>query len=138
MRARLVLATVPVALLGMVAAGASAAPKAKPFTQTYDASAPVPAAGLACDGVTPMGRDLHEVKVPAAGKLKVDLSGFLGDWDLQLLAGGAEIGLSQTIQPLSEGETVTVKLKKATTVVINACNYNGGPTGTVKLAYTPS
>ena len=138
MRTRLVLAVLPVALLGMTVAPSLAAPKAKPFTQTYEASAPVPGAELSCDGTLPMGQDLMEIKIPAAGTVKVDLAGFLGDWDLQLTANGTELGVSQEIQPLTEGESVAVKVKKALTLVVNACNYNGGPTGTVTLAYKPS
>lgn len=137
MRTRLVLATLPVALIGVAVASASAAPKAKPFTQTYEASAPVPAADLACDGTVAQGQHVKEIKIPAAGKVQIDLSRFLGDWDLHVDANGKEIGVSQQIQPLGEGESVALKLKKATTIVIKPCNYNGGPTGTVTVKYTP-
>ncbi|MBC7374684.1 MAG: hypothetical protein H7323_11910 [Frankiales bacterium] len=138
MRSRLVLAVVPVVLLAVTVAPSLAASKAKPFSKTYEASAPVPAAELACDGTAPMARDLEEIKIPAAGTVKVDLSGFLGDWDLQVLANGKQLGVSQEVQPLTEGESVAVKVKKATTLVINACNYNGGSTGTVAVSFKPS
>ncbi len=137
MRTRLALLAVPLALVSVVATSATAAPKAKPFSEKYTASAPVPGAGLACSGTTPMGQDLHEVKIPAAGKVTVDLKGFLGDWDLHVLFNGAEVGVSEEIQPLADGEAVVVKLKKAGKLVINACNYNGGPSASVELKYAP-
>ncbi len=137
MRTRLVLAVLPVTLLGVAAASASAAPKPKPFTEQYEASAPAPGLDFACDGTVPMGQDLHEVKIPAAGKVTIDLSDFLGDWDLLVSGDGKDLGASEEVQPLTDGESVTVKVKKAVVLTINACNYNGGPTGTVKVAYTP-
>lgn len=136
MRSRLVLATVPVALLGVAVAPSFAGPK-KPIEKSYSASAPVPGGWVGgCDGSIPMAAQLDDFKVPAAGKLKIDLSGFVGDWDLYLYEGDKELGVSQNIQPLSEGEQLVVKLKKATTVTIAACNFNGGPDGTVDLVFT--
>lgn len=136
MRTRLVLATLPVALLGLAAASATAAPK-KPIEQTYEASAPVPGGWVGgCDGSVPSAAQLDDFKVPAAGTLKIELGEFVGDWDLVLFQGDKELADSQNIQPLTEGEALSVKLKKATTVTISACNFNGGPTGTVKLKFT--
>lgn len=136
MRTRLVLATIPVALLGVAVAPSLAAPK-KPIEKSYTASAPVPGAAVGCDGFVPGSAQLDEFKVPAAGTLKIDLTKFLGDWDLALLNGETELGESQNIQPLDgDAENITVKLKKATTVTIIACNYNGGPTGEVALKFT--
>jgi hypothetical protein len=134
-RTRLVLATVPVALLGVALAPSFAAPK-KPIEKTYAASAPVPGGYVTCDGSVPMAAQLDEFKVPAAGTLKIELTDFVGDWDLYLYSGGTELASSFQIQPLSEGELISHKFKKATTVQISACNMNGGPDGTVKLKFT--
>jgi hypothetical protein len=123
-------------MLGVAVAPSFAAPK-KPIEKTYAASAPVPGGWIGgCDGSVPMSAQLDEFKVPAAGTLKLDLSGFVGDWDLVLYAAGAELAISQNLQPLTEGEVISQKFKKATTVQISACNFNGGPDGTVKLKFT--
>ena len=138
MRSRLVLATVPVALLGVAVAPSFAAPK-KPIEKTYAASAPVPGGWAGgCDGSIPMAAQLDEFKVPAAGSLKIDLSELTGDWDLFLYQGGQELAVSQNLQPLDDGESIVHKFKKGATVVISACNFNGGPSGTVKLKFTYS
>lgn len=138
MHARLVLATVPLAVLGVAVAPSLAAPK-KPIEKSYTASAPVPGGSFDCAGTIPDSAQLDEFKVPAAGKLQVDLSGFLGDWDMAVTSGGAELGVSQNIQPLDgDTESVSLKFKKATPITIAVCNYNGGPTGDVKLKFTYS
>lgn len=138
MHARLVLATVPLALLGVAVAPSLAAPK-KPIEKSYTATAPVPGGAVDCEGTVPDSAQLDEFKVPAAGKLQVDLSGFLGDWDMAITSGGSELGVSQNIQPIGgDTENISLKFKKPTTITIAVCNYNGGPTGNVKLKFTYS
>ena len=81
MRTRLVLAVLPVALLGMTAPGSLAAPKQ--IKGAFDAAAsPDPSAQAteACHGISPAGRFTFKFTVPAAGKLKYSLTGFQGDW----------------------------------------------------------
>ena len=135
---RPVLAALPLALLVLSGTAAVAGPKPKPFTTTYEASAPVPGVNSACAGGVPMARHLRDVPVPAAGRLKVDLTGFAGDWDLRLQQAGKDIAESQLLQPLDgQTESIVFPVKKAGTFTVVACNYYGGPTGSVRVAYTP-
>lgn len=134
MRARLVLAVLPLALVGAVALPSSAAPK--PMTGAYTASAPVPGAPD-CDGLAPGSLHTMAIKVPSAGRFTADLTGFAGDWDFFLKANGSELSAS-TGSFDAMVETVTAKLKKATTVNIVSCNWAGGPTGSVKWTFTPN
>lgn len=138
MRSRLVLATVPVALLGVAVAPSLAAPKAKPkpITMTYTATAPV-AGAPDCDGLAPMSVHRQSVKIPAAGILKAELSGFAGDWDFYLRSGGSTVSSSAggDVGP-GVSETVVFKPKKAMTLSIDSCNWAGGPTGSVTYTFT--
>lgn len=136
MRSRLVLAALPVALLGVAAAPSLAVPKPKPkpITMTYSATA---APGAVCDGTVPTALHSTAFKVPAAGSLKVTLDGFTGDWDLALTSGGRELASSAGLQPVDgDSEQVVTKFRRASTVSIDACNFVGGPTATVTYVFT--
>ena len=138
MRTRLVLAVLPVALIGVTAAGSFAAPK--PTKGSFDASAspdPTPVAGEVCQGRTPSGRFEVPLKIPAAGKLKVDLTGFQGDWDLTVEGKGSAILAQSAGFVEATTETVTVKFKKKTDITIVACNFAGGPTAKGSYVFTP-
>lgn len=142
--------TTPVlAAAALLAAGASVAADAaprKPITKTYTATAPLPDPSnyaeqsySVCAQAVPQSFHVEEFKAPAAGKLKVELTGFQGDWDLLMLDGkGAELANSGGTQPVDPAvETMTVKVKKAGAIYkIIACNWAGGPTGTVKYTFT--
>lgn len=143
----------PFALAGLLVAAAAATPAdaapRKPITKTYEASAPTPDpsnyAGQGysvCAMNVPNSFHIHKFKAPAAGKLKIELTGFTGDWDLlfldskgsELATGGAsDLGTPQT--PAKESMTAKIK-KKGATYEIVACNWAGGPTGTVKYTFT--
>lgn len=135
-----------VAVVGVVAPTASAAPKAKPkpITKTYTATAPTPDptnfAGMGysvCAQNVPQSFHDEPFKVPAAGTLKVELTGYLGDWDLLLMDGAREeIAFSGLTEVQGQAEVVQVKFKKATQTHIIACNWAGAPTGTVKYTFT--
>jgi hypothetical protein len=87
----------------------------------------------------PQSFHTHEFKAPGAGKLKIEMSGFQGDWDLLLVdSKGAEVANSGATQPVDPPtETLTAKVKKANTVYkIIACNWAGGPSATVKYTFT--
>lgn len=136
MRSRLVLAAVPLALVGVTVAPSLAAPKAKPkpITMTYTATA---APGAVCDGTVPTALHKTAFKVPAAGALKVTLSGFTADWDLALTSGGRELASSAGLNPVDgDTEQVVAKFKRASTVSIDACNFVGSPTATVTYVFT--
>ena len=132
--------------LGVLAAATVAAPIAvaapKPITKTYTATAPVPDPTNAAGGYTvcaqnvPQSFHIEEFKVPAAGTLKVELTDYQIDWDLLLMDGkGKELGSSGS-GGVGEPEIAQVKFKKPTVVQIVACNWSGGPTGTVKYTFT--
>lgn len=143
MKSTLVLALTAVAGLTVAAPGAFAAPVEK----TYPVTAPNPDPSnvasevdggySVCAQRVPGSFQTDAVKLPAAGKLKVDLTGFTGDWDLLLMdEKGAELAFGGS-SDVSAGETATVSLKRPATVQIVACNWAGGPTGTVKYVFTP-
>lgn len=136
---RLVLAVLPAVLIGAAALPSSAAPKQ--MKGEYEATAPVPAGAVDCAGSVPGSLHSQEVKLPAAGKLQIELTNFLGDWDLHITSGGREIAAatSGTLGGVEDAkEVVAVKIKKATTVSIGSCNWAGGPTGSVAWVFTPA
>jgi hypothetical protein len=139
MRRRLVLATLPITMLACTVATSSAAPKQ--MKGEYEAAAPVPGGGVDCEGSVPGSLHSQEVELPAAGKLQIELTNFLGDWDLHVTSAGREIaaGTSGTIGGVEDAkEIVSVKLKKAGAVSIGSCNWAGGPTGSVAWTFTPN
>jgi hypothetical protein len=128
---------------------AHAATKKKPITKTYTATAATPdpsnEAGTNDYGVcaqnVPGSFDKRTFKAPAAGKLKVTVSGIIGDWDLLITnAEDSEVGNSGSggygtpVAPSTEA--TSVKIKKKGTYHIIACNWAGGPTATVKYVFT--
>ena len=135
--------------VGATAPNATAAPKKKPITKTYEATAVAPDmtnqtedSYSVCAMNVPNSYHIANFTAPAPGKLKVELYNYTGDWDLLLLdskgtelAAGSELALSTPNAPATE--TMTVKVKKSKTKYqIVACNWAGGPTGTVKYTFT--
>jgi len=123
-----------------VSAGpALAAPKK--ITKTYTASAPNPdptnsaSDYSVCAQNVPGSFDTKVFAVPAAGKLLITLSGFVGDWDL-LLTDAANVEIGKSGHNPGEDEAITMKFKKAQKVSITACNWAGGSTGTVSYTFT--
>ena len=138
-------ATLTIAVLAaatVAAPGALAAPK--PITKTYTATAPMadPSnfAGTTTYGVcgmnVPQSFHTEEFKVPAAGSLKINMTGYVGDWDLLLTGDKGQELATGGAGDLGVPEVMQVKFKKPTTVAIIACNWAGGPTGTVKYTFT--
>lgn len=137
MRKSLVLAILPVLLLGGVAEA-----KAKPFTKkvTFTDTTPDPTGNLEsseamhCNGELPMEKPIS-VSIPADGSLKVALSGFQGDWTLQIrdsrgrVVGGADVNPPDT-------ESATVKVKKGK-YAIQPCNLAGTLQAIVTYTYKP-
>lgn len=127
-------------------AGAAPKKKPKPITKTYEATAPAPDfTNLASDGVckrnVPQSWHTHTFKAPAAGRLAVVVSEFLGDWDVIILdPKGTEIAkgdlLEQGTPVTPETEPASAKIRKAGSYQIIACNWAGGPTATVKYTFT--
>jgi hypothetical protein len=146
---RALTAAVVVAALAVSAGPAVAKPKPKPITKSYGATAPVPDPTNAspqtpysvCPQVVPQSFQMDAFKAPAAGKLAVKLTGIIGDWDLLIMNDKkAEVGASGSGgygTPVSTStEAATIKVKKAGTFYIVACNWAGAPTATVSYTFT--
>ena len=131
-----------------LAAATAAAPAAvaappKPVTKTYTATAPLPdpsnvdGAYSVCAQRVPQSFHVEPFKVPGAGTLKIELTGYQIDWDLLLMDAKAKELAGSGSGGVGEPEVISVKLKKPTDVQIVACNWSGGPTGTVTYTFTP-
>ena len=141
MSRRLALVLVPaLAVTGTAVSSVAAPAKPKPITVTYEVGPLTPdptpiALGENCAPATPTAIDAREIKIPAAGTLKVDID-FVGDWALGLRdAKGARLADSDGGTPETD-EFMQVKFKKATTATIEACNFAGAPTATVTYTFT--
>ena len=125
---------------GALVPAVAAPPKPKPIKGSYGVGPLTPdptpiALGEVCAPATPSAIDKRQLKIPAAGTLKVDLD-FTGDWALGLRdAKGARLAESDGGTPETD-ESMQVKFKKATTVTIEACNFAGAPTATVSYLFT--
>ena len=145
----------PVALVAVVAAGALApalaAPpkKPKPIVEEYDVQGTPwvnPPTGPPCSDATMEGasRTSRTFKAPAAGTLQVTVTAFRGDWDTSIqneagavLAAGSGSDTGDTTSIAADGlEQATLKIKKATTLKVAACNFLGSPTAHVKYVFT--
>ncbi len=135
---RVVLTATAFMAIGALALPSSAAPPRKPITKTYTATAAPSGVGLAllCTGLpTPTDKHREPFTAPAAGTLKVTLSGAVGDWDLVLLDAADEtINESAALGP--GDESYSQKIKKAGAFTILSCNGLGGPTATVTYTFT--
>ncbi|HVE63206.1 MAG TPA: hypothetical protein VNB94_05340 [Mycobacteriales bacterium] len=138
--------------IAALVAPAAAAPKA--VEKSFTVNIPVPFSGatsdplapVACAGAPlPMSTHLETVKIAGPGTLKVEVTGFLGDWDIALQDGkGKRLaeGDNASVTPtnMSTGsvvEKLVYKAKKAGDVQIIVCNFLGGPTGKGKYVFTP-
>lgn len=139
------LRTVAITSMVAVAAAGTLAPAVaapKPITKTYEVGPltpdPTPIAGDICDPVTPTAIHSEPFKVPSAGTLKVDID-FVGDWALAMRdeKKGSRLAESDGTSPETD-ESMQVKFKRATDVLIDSCNFAGGPTATVTLVFTPA
>lgn len=139
-----------IALVGVAAAAPLAPAYAKPkeikksYTMTL-APLPLPAQGtptcLPADGQEGVTKHTEALKAPAAGLLKVEVTGFYGDWDLTvfdakgkaLTSGG---GTSTPNTSTSTGtDKLTLKVKKAGTYNIVTCNFGGSPQASGKYSF---
>lgn len=141
MRTRTALAaslTAVVAVGALSPAVAGPKPTPKPIKMTYTASAtpdPTPIAFEICQPVTPTARHTTPFKVPAAGTLAITIA-MTGDWALGLRTkSGSTLASSDGGGP-TDAESIQMKFKKATEVLIDACNFAGGPTAQVSYTFT--
>jgi hypothetical protein len=145
-----VLAVGLVAAVAMSQGNAWSAPKKKPITKKWTATAATPDPSNAspdspytvCPQVVPGSYHAETFKAPAAGKLIVSITGFQGDWDLLVVdEKKREVGSSGNGgygTPASPStEKITLKVKKAGTFSIVSCNWAGTPMaeGTYTFTY---
>ena len=137
----------PIALLLVAGLAASATPgfaapkpKPKPISQevpftdaTPDYSGWVVGTDSHCAGALPR-EEPYAFKAPAAGTLKVSISGFTGEWALDLRNEKGAV-LAET-DVIGELETLTVKLRKPGLVNIAPCNLAGTPEALISLVFT--
>jgi hypothetical protein len=141
-----------VAAVGIVAAGAyapaTAAPKKKPVTKSYEMQllpvADPPQGTPSCARPELEGVSIHTetLKTTGAGVLEVKVNKFNGDWDISVFEDGELVGVGDgTSTPntsTSAGEDVfRPKFKTATTLTISTCNFLGTPSahGEYKFTY---
>lgn len=119
----------------------AAAPENKPFKGEYDAAgAPVGPYFTTDDCMADTQPVSATLEIPGEGRLKVEMTEFVGDWDIWLntedemyYAGSYD---SQTAA--GDGiEAFTAIFKEAQSIVLIACNYTGGPTAHVEYRYEP-
>ncbi len=142
----IVTALAAVAVATVAVAPASAA-KYKPIKgskqitdATPDPTGSAPDSGTGCDSLLPaqFPREAPvELKIPAAGKLKVSIDNKL-DWAIEIFdPKGTSIGGSDGGAP-QDPEVTTVKIKKAGTYKLFACNLGGEPQVTMSWTWTPA
>lgn len=146
LRRHAIAATAVVVALGTVSLAPATAAGAKPFkgSQKYtdvtpDATASAPGSGAGCDSLFP-SQFPHEkgfqLTIPAAGKLKVDITN-VGDWALEIRDPKGTVVASSDGDMPEAIESATAKIKKAGKYTIIPCNLGGGPEVTVNYSYTP-
>lgn len=130
-------------LVAVAAAGsftpALAGPTPKPIKKTYTASAtpdPTPIAlSEPCQPTIPSARHTTPFKVPAAGTLAITIKMDL-DWALGLRTkSGSTLAASDGPGP-TDAESIQMKFKKPTEVLIDACNFAGSLTAEVTYTFT--
>jgi hypothetical protein len=145
LRTAAVTSLVAVAAAGTLAP-AVAAPKPKPISKSYTATTatpdPTPITGETGGNCSPtLDTAKHEepFTMPWAGTLKVDLTGFQGDWALAITdSKGKKLADhdNDVTEPIDTPSQIILKVKKKTDLIIRACNFAGGPTAQVDLLAT--
>lgn len=135
-------------LIALLAVAAFAAPAAAghkpPISEKYDVTAPVPypveGASHCTDGIEGTTKNTRPVTLPDQGVLVIELSGFLGDWVLELHDDkGRMLGQAAALEPTNTAPVRKLTFKKAKPgmkVKIAVCNNYGGPKGSVKYTFT--
>lgn len=129
-----------------LAAPAATAAKPKPISGSYDVAIPVPypmeaSNGSHCaDAPDTLSRDARQMKLPGyTGKLEIGVSGFVGDWVIEVYdAKGRVIATGASLDLTAGARKATYKKKKAPaeTVTVMVCNFGGTPTGTVAWTFS--
>ena len=143
------------ALAGLAAVGlsvpghAAPKPKPKPITKTYAVGPLLPwpggqATGVTCDTTVPPSFQDEPFKAPALGSLKVEISGFTGDFDggifdksgTKMVAASDNAADPTTNAQGNVVEKISYKVKKPGDYVIRVCNFLGTPTASVTYTFT--
>lgn len=136
---------VVLAAVTAVAVGAPADAKhRKPLSGSYDVVIPVPhpveEGGKHCtQGVDSLSRSATQIAVPDLGELKVKVTGFTGDWVVEVIdAKGRVVGVGAAFDLTSGVREAKWRKKKgpAEKVSIVVCNFGGTPAGHVDWTYT--
>lgn len=137
-----------VAALAVLVAGAyapaTAGPKKKPISKTYDlelmplwTDAMAACANPEFEGISV---DTQTIKPTGPGFLSVKVTGYTGDWDISVKdASGTEIAKGSGNDTPNAGagtETIDLKFKKAEPLQIAICNFLGTPSATASYTYT--
>jgi hypothetical protein len=149
MNSKLVAAVTVASVAVSLGATASAAPKKpKPVKKTYTATAPTPdptpvtgQTGGNCHPTLDSAKHEEPFTIPFPGTLKVDITGFQGDWAGALIDADGE-SIADNDQDITEPIDTPVQMmvtfkKKGEKILIRACNFSGGPTATVSYVFTP-
>ena len=115
----------------------------KPLHGSYDVLIPVPypmeSPGAHCtEGYDDLTRSATKMTLPSPGELEVDVSGFVGDWVLEIFDAKGRVLATGANFDLVVGERSAKYRKKraaAETVTIVVCNFGGTPHGTVGWTY---
>lgn len=144
MRTRTALVTAAAAAVALAAPAGAAKPK--PISGSYDVTIPVPfpmeaSNGSHCaDAPDTLSRDARQMKLPGyAGKLAIGVSGFVGDWVIEVYDAKGRVLATGASLDLTAGErSATYRKKKAPaeTVTVMVCNFGGTPAGTVAWTFT--
>ena len=140
-------ATVATAALAAPAVAAPR-PKPKPISGSYGVTIPVPfpmeaANGSHCaDAPDTLSRDARKVTLLSVpGRLDLRVSGFTGDWVMEVVDAKGRIVATGASLDLTTGERKATYKKKrsgAEAVTVMVCNFGGTPTGTVAWTFTPA
>lgn len=148
LRTAAVTSVVAVAAAGALAPALAAPPKPKPVKKSYTATAAMPdptpitgETGGNCSPLLDQAKHEEPFTMPFAGTLKVDLTGFQGDWALAILNSKGEKIADHDNDATSSApdapSQIILKVKKKTDLVIRACNFAGGPEAQVDILGTP-
>ena len=105
-------------------------------------AAPLPMSGSVQAGGCANGEEgVHKTtipfKTPGKGTLSVELSNFVGDWDLHVAMNDSIIASSNGDHTAVTEQLSGLRFAKGSQVEIIACNWSGGPTadGTYTYVY---
>ena len=146
---RLSTAAALAAVAALAAAGTVQAAPPKPIEKTYTATAPAPdptnqggvSSHAVCAMNVPQSFHIEKFDAPAPGTLKIEITDFIGDWDLLVQdSKGRDVATAEQIDTglptAPDPDGASLKIKKPESYSIIACNFAGAPTATVKYKFT--